>query len=331
MAENSKIEWTHHTFNPWIGCTKVHTGCAHCYAEEMMDHRYGKAKWGPQGTRVRTSDANWRKPLAWDRAAAKAGERHRVFCASLADVFEDWKGPIVDSRGETLHRGKDWGSSKAYITTHLQIGKSVVTLDDLRRDLFRLIDATPNLDWLLLTKRPENVLRMWPHRAGPWIKDGKACVESWRRDNVWIGTSVSDQMTAESIVPAMADIRPLVPVMFLSAEPLVGDLGAEFVRRTLCQQCDDGLVDVTGDGGLDFFGPNCQHCDGTGHFINWLIVGGESGIGRRPMDLAWARSLRDQCEESGVPFFIKQIDKVQEIPDDLMVRQFPAVRTAAAV
>ena len=119
MAENSKIEWTDHTFNPWIGCTKVSDGCKNCYAESLMDKRWGKVKWGPQGQRQRTSDENWKKPFAWDRQAAKQGIRYRVFCASLADVFED------------NDQVSDW-----------------------RLDLFDMIKVTPNLDWLLLTKRP---------------------------------------------------------------------------------------------------------------------------------------------------------------------------------
>ena len=112
MAENSKIEWTHHTFNPWEGCQKVGPGCDHCYAEARDQRFTGGAHWGPGAPRRRTSPANWRKPLAWDRAAAAAGERHRVFCASLADVFDNAVDPA-------------W-----------------------RDDLWRLIEATPNLDWI---------------------------------------------------------------------------------------------------------------------------------------------------------------------------------------
>jgi protein gp37 len=125
MGENSKIEWTDHTFNPWIGCTKVSDGCKHCYAEALMDKRYGRVKWGPQGTRQRTSADNWRKPLQWNKQAVKEDKHYRVFCSSLADVFED--NP---------------------------------QLTEWRADLFNLIAETPNLDWLLLTKRPENINRM---------------------------------------------------------------------------------------------------------------------------------------------------------------------------
>jgi len=136
--ENSKIEWTDHTFNPWIGCTKVSAGCKNCYAEAFMDKRLKRAKWGAQGTRVRTTEQYWKKPLAWNKKAEKAGVRQRVFCASLADVFEDHPA----QREEMAQ----W-----------------------RTDLFNLISETPWLDWLLLAKRPGNVLAMVPdHWLDQW-------------------------------------------------------------------------------------------------------------------------------------------------------------------
>lgn len=121
MSENSKIEWTDHTFNPFLGCTKVSPGCDHCYAENLMDTRLHKVVWGQHGKRVRTSAATWREPIRWNARHAEFfaahGRRQRVFCASLADVFDNAVDPA-------------W-----------------------RGDLFRLIADTPNLDWLLLTKR----------------------------------------------------------------------------------------------------------------------------------------------------------------------------------
>lgn len=133
MAENSKIEWTTHTFNPWRGCTKVSEGCRNCYAETMSG-RNPKVLgvWGPSGTRVVASEAMWREPLKWNADAAKRGVHARVFCASLADVFE---GP------ETMPADA-WPKVRA-----------------ARVRLFHLMNATPHLDWLLLTKRPENVRR----------------------------------------------------------------------------------------------------------------------------------------------------------------------------
>src|SRR3546814_4489006 len=127
MGENSKIEWTDHTFNPWTGCTKVSPACDHCYAEGWSK-RSGLVEWGHGKPRRLTSDANWRKPLKWNDEAARKGVRYRVFCASLADVFD-------------------------------------AEVDDAWRDeLFALIAMTPHLDWLLLTKRPQVARRYFDER-----------------------------------------------------------------------------------------------------------------------------------------------------------------------
>lgn len=171
MAENTKIQWADHTFNPWIGCQKVAEGCRYCYAENLMDHRYGRVKWGPEGTRSRTK--TWRDPVKWDREAEEKGVRYKVFCASLADVFED--------RPE---------------------------LEPWRAELFDLIDDTPNLDWLLLTKRPQNIGRMWP--------DGGF------RENAWLGTSIATQADADENIDLLCQSRDLSPCLFLSLEPQIG-------------------------------------------------------------------------------------------------------------
>ncbi|MGM5018705.1 phage Gp37/Gp68 family protein [Tardiphaga sp. 367_B4_N1_1] len=180
MGENSKIEWTDHTFNPWMGCTKVSPACDGCYAEAMMDHRYGKVKWGPHGERVRTAPSNWKQPIRWNKEAGIAGTRPRVFCASLADVFDNQVPP-------------DW-----------------------RFDLFALIRATPNLIWLLLTKRPQNIVRLSAAAAGlPW--------------NAAIGASVEDQVRFDLNVPALRNAKKLVSpaFAFLSCEPLLGPLAGD--------------------------------------------------------------------------------------------------------
>jgi protein gp37 len=123
MAEHSTIEWTDHTWSPWIGCTKVSPACDGCYAEHLMDTRLGRVAWGPHGERSRTSTAYWRKPLAWNREAQAAGRMLRVF-PSLCDPFDNQADPAV------------------------------------RREWFDLIRATPHLLWLLLTKRPQNAVAM---------------------------------------------------------------------------------------------------------------------------------------------------------------------------
>lgn len=180
MAENSGIEWTHHTFNPWIGCTKVSPACDHCYAE-AWDNRFNGERWGSHAARTRTKPGNWQKPLKWDRAAEAAGIRYRVFCASLADVFDNHKS--IEPK---------W-----------------------RLDLFDMIEDTPNLDWLLLTKRPQNALKFFPVE---WAAHGAP-------RNVWIGMTAENQeeydRRKQSLLGIPAEVR------FLSMEPLLGpvDLG----------------------------------------------------------------------------------------------------------
>lgn len=243
MSENSKIEWTDHTFNPWEGCQKVGPGCDHCYAETRNARYAGgtAVNWGPGAPRRRTSVANWRKPLAWNAAHAEFfaqhGRRQRVFCASLADIFDNAVDPL-------------W-----------------------RREVFDLIRATPNLDWLLLTKRIGITQRLFDecHMDPP---DGGSGYD-WPA-NVWMGASIVNQEEADRDIPKLL----LVParVRFLSMEPLLGPVDlrqAHFAPVRLPR-------------------------------VDWVIVGGESGPGARPMHPAWARGLRDQCVAAGVPFLFKQ-------------------------
>jgi protein gp37 len=202
--ENTNIEWTDHTFNPWMGCTKVSPGCDHCYAERDMDHRLKRVQWGPQGERVRTVPANWRKPVAWNANHelfyATHGRRQRVFCASLADVFDNAVDPA-------------W-----------------------RRDMFALIEATPNLDWLLLTKRIGNVRSMVPVS---WVTKG------WP-GNVWLGSSIVNQGEADRDIPKLLALP--ARVRFLSMEPLLGPVDLRFRIQPAFQGPVDWVI-VGGESG----------------------------------------------------------------------------------
>lgn len=257
--KNSHIEWTDHTFNPWEGCTKVSPGCAHCYAESR-NARFGGGtapNWGKGAPRRRTSVSNWNQPLKWDREAAASGVRPRVFCASLADWLDD-EVPI------------EWLA-----------------------DLLDLIRRTPNLDWLLLTKRPQNWRSRIDHASTSLIDAPELYewLEAWMLGtppaNVWVGTSVENQPMADARIPLLLEIP--AAVRFLSMEPLLGE-----VRPAL--RC---TRDTNGDGDCD------RHPDGCPS-IHWVIVGGESGPHARPMRPDWARSIRDQCKAAGVPFHFKQ-------------------------
>jgi len=173
MAEKTEISWADSTFNPWIGCQKVSAGCDNCYAETLMDKRYHKVEWGPHGERKRTSDANWKKPRQWAKAARSTGKRPRVFCSSLADVFDN-----------QVHQS--W-----------------------RSDLFLLIKETPELDWLLLTKRPENITKMLRFNED-------------MPTNIWFGTTCEDQEHYDRRWPILRQIP--AAVHFISYEPAIGPL-----------------------------------------------------------------------------------------------------------
>ena len=277
MAENTKIEWTDHTFNPWEGCQKVGPGCDHCYAE-TRNARYagGQAiNWGPGAPRRRTSAGNWNKPLAWnanhEAFFAEHGRRQRVFCASLADVFDN----AVD---------REW-----------------------RDDLATLILDTPNLDWLLLTKRIGNAGAM----LGEMFLDGTP-------PNVRIGATIVNQPEADRDI---AKLLALGLPNFLSLEPLLGPVNLrslphgegeiDCLKPSTWEEAIEQWRDTDEDWVEqfeDWFEVNLSDgLSGPMHTgIDWVIVGGESGPGARPMHPDWARSLRDQCQAAGTGFLFKQ-------------------------
>jgi len=283
MGKDTAIQWTDSTWNPWRGCTKVHTGCTNCYAETQAKRNPGTlGLWGPNGTRVLASAAMWKEPIKWNALAEAAGERHRVFCASLADIFEDWQGSIVDSQGNVL-QVSNCKTGPRY--THGQSGKCrKVTLDDVRADLFKLIDSTPNLDWQILTKRPENIRKMWTV--------ANAEIPHLFRNNVHLLYSASDQASLEAGIGHLLRCRDLVPVIGLSLEPLVGPVDlSRYFPTTAKADCPAEML---------------PHYN-TLLNLDWVIVGGESGGGARPFCLEWAWDIVLQCKKAGVPCFVKQM------------------------
>ena len=184
----TKIEWCDATFNPWRGCAKVSPGCANCYAESLAKRFSHLGEWGANGRRVVASDAQWQEPWRWCRKAEAEGVRRLVFCASLADVFEDYKGGRV-----TDHKGN-----------HL-----AADLTECRRRLFQLIDDTrTGLDWLLLTKRPENIAPMMAQMSGGSFAEDWTFADSM--PNVWLGTSAEDQRRWDERVPKLLKIPAAV-------------------------------------------------------------------------------------------------------------------------
>jgi protein gp37 len=247
MGENSKIEWTDHTFNPWVGCTKVSPGCDHYYAEAWAK-RSGLVQWG-NDPRRRTTANNWNKPIKWNAEAGvfnrEHGHRPRVFCASLADVFDN------------------------------QVPSS------WRKDLFALIRECGRLDWLLLTKRPQNISKMLPSDWG----DGYP--------NVWLGMTAEDQPHFDQRWKHLHKIP--ASIKFISYEPALGPLR------------------------LPTDGP---HPD-------WLISGGESGGGARPMKRRWVRDIIADCREHGVAAFHKQWGSYRNNP--LVAKQGMSIDEAKAL
>ncbi|MDR3086528.1 MAG: phage Gp37/Gp68 family protein [Azoarcus sp.] len=272
MGENTKIKWATHTFNPWVGCTKVSPACDYCYAEGWAK-RSGMVTWGAGAERRRTSAANWRMPEKWNRQAEiqfsawerfqeynglsndemieKHGfikpQRPRVFCSSLADVFDN------------------------------------AVPQEWRIDLFNLILSTPYIDWLLLTKRignarkmiedtlPANMKALPPERPPAW-------------PNVWLGATISNQEEADRDIPKLLQIP--ANMRWLSIEPLLEPVDIHH-RLGACVFTEADPWE-------------------TGRGIDWVVVGGETGPRARPMHPDWVRSIRDQCIRKGVPFFFKQ-------------------------
>jgi protein gp37 len=259
MAENSKIEWTHHTGNLWWGCTEVHAGCDNCYAR-TFSHRYdgGNSLWGNDSPR-RMIKSFFKDLAKYQRIASGLNQYHRVFVGSMMDIFEK-PMPLINP-----------------VDSHFE------NTDDLRQELFTQISIGlyPNLIFLFLTKRPSNISKYVP--AG-WLDEPPK--------NVMYGYSAVNPAT-------FMNVKHLLQVKgkhFLSIEPQLSYIN----------------ISVLKDWEKEF-----------GQRIDWIIQGGESGHHKRPFDLQWARLMRDQCEEMGIPYFFKQIDKVQEIPEDLQIRQFP--------
>ncbi|MEO0547529.1 MAG: phage Gp37/Gp68 family protein [Pseudomonadota bacterium] len=304
MAENSGIEWTHHTWNPWVGCTKVSAACDFCYAEGWAK-RAGRDVWGPKADRQRTKTQGY--PIKWNKRLEGTGRRERVFTASLADVFDN----------------------------HNSIQP------EWRASMWETIKACPNLDFLLLTKRPQNMRRFMPDDWG----DGYP--------NVWLGTTVEDQAEADRRIPHLLSVPAVV--RFLSCEPLLGPIDVT-AYLSGCFECSEICGFRSGDEPFDERCTNCgttdqvsseQFCSACGHqafvavcpecdadavhshpdteCLSWVITGGESGPNFRSANPDWVRSLRDQCAEADVPFLFKQWEGKTQAQIKAMGRELDGV------
>ena len=298
MGADTKIEWPDATVNVWEGCTKISPACKNCYAEtnspvRAMEVRIGEAlqvepsadgkrrlkMWGPNGFRYET--ANWEAQLrAMNRKAKRLGKRLRVFINSLSDIFEGWLGPVyklIDGEPVVVAQG----------------------FELLRRHFFRVAEECAELDILLLTKRPENVLRMVP---ASWLVALFSGLPSSWPSHVWLGTTVEDQEHADKRIPELLKVP--AKVRFLSVEPLLGPVN---LARALGYRQYGCNGQHHGKGTPDCPRELHHHHDDRCKFpMDWVIVGGESGTNARPMHPDWVRSIRGQCVAAGVPFFFKQ-------------------------
>lgn len=258
--ENSKIEWTEHTFNPWIGCTEISDACTNCYAR-VLSARTFKVKWGAGEQRKRTSEAYWKQPLKWNADAAKSGVRPRIFCASLADVFDNEVDP-------------QW-----------------------RADLFDLIRKTPNLDWMILTKRIGNISKLLRETIVIATATGneklahalEQLFDAEPIPNIHLGVTVCNQVEFDRDYVKLACFP--AAKRFISFEPLLGPIS--FGGWPLYDQYGNRTLDL-------------------------VIAGGESGPKARPSHPDWFRSLRDQCASADVQFMFKQWGEYGPIPEAML-------------
>lgn len=289
MSANSAISWTDATFNLAWGCIKVSPGCDNCYAMTLAKRR-GFNVWGPAKTTERRTftDNHWRDPIRWNAKAAS---------------------------GEPGVRGV--GNHLVFCSSMADVFEDHPTIEAEREKLWPLIRATPHLDWQLLTKRPERIAANLPADWGTGYP------------NVWLGTSVENQKYADERIPVLLNVP--ARVRFLSCEPLIGPVSLRgswhdylqgWTTETQPECCRHPINDECCGS------PDSAAVQAQTNRIDWVIVGGESGSNRRPMDLAWARQIMVDCASAGVAFFFKQIAAPRpgaDGPSDLNIKEFPQV------
>jgi protein gp37 len=292
MSAHSKIEWTDHTFNAWIGCTKVSPGCANCYAESEDKRRgWTPEGWGKGKPRKRTTAAYWKQAEKWEAEAEREGIRFKVFCASLADVFD----PEVS--------------------------------DEWRHDLFDLIVQTPHLDWQLLTKRPEiarDFCRKW---IGGYPNDPRGDF----LHNVWLGVSVEDQQRADERIPILLQIPAAVRFLSCEpllgpveiAKWLTPDECGCGGHDPAFKNCIDWVI-VGGESGpkarpcnVEWIRDIVTLCQVTGVrvFVKQL---GSNPHGKCCLD--------GQCQSPGWKCVDRKGGDIAEWPEELRVREFPSAQ-----
>ena len=318
MGSKTKVEYVDHTWSAWRGCEHKHTGCENCFAQlSSVRNPRVLGTWGGAGigTRVLAADAYWRKPKLWNEEAKKEGRRHRVLW-DLSDPFEGWAGWITSHGSGVMTRPylesenlrENWIESNIEDMETDPQGWQQVMMQDVLREAFEVIDETPWLDWILATKRPENIRRMIIELGptGEYVKHGPA----FYRKNVWLLYSASDQESLANGILEIQRCADLVPVWGLSLEPLIGPVNLRWMRTA----------------------SECM-------LPKWIVIGGESGAkaSARPCDPAWIDSLLYECDNAGVAVYVQQLGRnpvglllehskggmLDEWPTTLQVREYP--------
>lgn len=306
MTENSKIEWCDATWQVTHGCKKVAAGCANCYAIRDAHRMAGHPN--PKISEPRQGLTKWVHRSPNERA------------------FVDWTG-VVRTAPENLAIPLRWKKPKRiFVNSNSDLFHESVPFEFIAA-VYGVMAACPRHTFMVLTKRPERMLEFmrWleKHVAGPMpslaaaymrVGGGKnpdmeyhdiADRTSWPLPNVWHGTSISDQATADRNIPILLQVPSAK--RFVSAEPLLEEVDLSAYLWRTCSECR-GRMYVGPDGSAC----NCaKYSPRPGHErlneLHWVIVGGESGSNARPCDVAWIRSIVEQCEAAGVPCFVKQV------------------------
>ena len=285
----TSIEWTDETWNPVTGCTKVSPGCAHCYAERLFPRAYGKDR---KFTDIQLHPERLSKPLHWRKPRL-------VFVNSMSDLFhEDVPVQFID---------------KVFTVMGLAPKHTFQVLTK-RPDRMRTYCCDPATFGRVMALSAELIDRI--DGVSQRIEHRDDGLPGFQLENVWLGVSVEDQRRADERIPVLLDTP--AAMRFVSAEPLLGPISFDSSNQSYPRR-SNFLSGVEGERIYD--GKKCA--------LDWVIVGGESGPGARPMDPEWARFIREQCHASRIPFFMKQMAKKKPIPEDLMIREWPdEVRSA---
>ena len=304
MAYKSKISWTNSTWNPITGCTRVSKGCQNCYAERLA---HGRLKHHPSRKGLTDANGRWTgevrfnsqwldQPLRWRKP-------RMIFVVAHGDLFHEAIPEYWIDRVFAIMALCPQHTFQVLTKRPMKMREYI--LDSRGRVADRLSDRSDRY-WSI-----EVLKRVPPHSfRAAW--DRVLISESWPPRNVWLGTSVEDQRTADERIPLLLDTP--AAVRWISAEPLLS--GLSVYQYLCCKGCgytpkDKGLLQ------------DHHLCRNPSPTLDWGVVGGESGPGYRPMDPNWARHLRDEFQKAGVACFVKQMAGKKEIPADLMVREYP--------